>query len=244
MTPATRAALVTGAAGGIGTAICTRLRADGYLVLGLDRSQPSAADHWLEVDLADPSAVSDATREACREHDVTVVVHNAAVQPLGGVGEISSELWGEAFRVNVLAADVMVGAARERLVNGGGSVVVVGSVHGRETTRGICAYSTTKAALEGWVRAAALDLAPSVRVNGVVPGAIDSAKLREGFARWGADAAQVRLEHLLERTPLGRLGTIEDVAAVVAFLASDEARFMTGANVVVDGGATVRLATE
>ena len=111
------------------------------------------------------------------------------------------------------------------------------------TTPGIAAYSTTKAALEGWVRAAALDLAPRIRVNAVVPGAIDTPKLREGFARWGSEAAE-RLAVLEERTPLSRVGTAQEVASLVSFLTSEQSRFTTGGSFVVDGGATIRLGSE
>jgi NAD(P)-dependent dehydrogenase (short-subunit alcohol dehydrogenase family) len=242
VTEAAKAALVTGAAGGIGAAICQQLQADGFRVIGLDRRPSPAADVSVEVDLADLGALAEVGRRLCEEHAVEAVVHNGAVQPLGGVGELPPEPWLEAFRVNVLAADVLVGAARARLDASAGSVVVIGSVHGRETTRGIAPYSTTKAALEGWVRAAALDLAPRIRVNAVVPGAIDTPKLREGFARWGADA-DARFAVLEERTPLGRVGAAEEVAAAVGFLVSRPG-FTTGATLVIDGGATVRLASE
>jgi NAD(P)-dependent dehydrogenase (short-subunit alcohol dehydrogenase family) len=241
---ARRAAVVTGAAGGIGTALCARLRADGFVVLGLDRDPSPAADVAVPVDLSDLEALGEAARELGQAHEVSLVVHNAAAQPLGGAGEVSPAAWQDAFRVNVVAADVLVGAFRASLEATVGSVVVVGSVHGRATTPGITAYATTKAALEGWVRAAALDLAPRVRVNAVVPGAVDTPKLRDGFARWGEQSAAERLQVLLDRTPMGALGRPEDIAAAVAFLASDGARFITGAALVVDGGATTRLGSE
>ena len=122
-------------------------------------------------------------------------------------------------------------------------MVAIGSVHGRATTPGIAAYSTTKAALEGWVRAAALDLAPRIRVNAVIPGAIDTPKLREGFARWGSGAAE-RFAVLEQRTPLNRVGQAAEVASAVAFLVSDRAAFATGTSLVIDGGATTRLGSE
>jgi NAD(P)-dependent dehydrogenase (short-subunit alcohol dehydrogenase family) len=122
--------------------------------------------------------------------------------------------------------------------------VVISSVHARATTTGINAYATTKAALEGWVRSAALDLGPDIRVNAVAPGAIDTAKLREGFARWGEASAEERKEVLRQRTALRRIGHPRDVAGAVSFLVSDEASFITGSVLVVDGGATARLGSE
>ncbi|HTL24198.1 MAG TPA: SDR family oxidoreductase [Mycobacteriales bacterium] len=239
-----RTAVVTGAAGGIGAALCARLREDGFVVVGLDRVPSPAADVSVETDLSDLDALVAVAGELAGTHAVAAVVHNAAAQPLGGAGEVDPAAWQDAFRVNVLAADVLVGAFRSRLETAGGSVAVVGSVHGRATTRGIAAYATTKAALEGWVRAAALDLAPAIRVNAVVPGAIDTPKLQDGFARWGAQSAAERLQVLLDRTPLHALGAAADVAAAVSFLVSDSARFVTGASLVVDGGATTQLGSE
>jgi len=121
--------------------------------------------------------------------------------------------------------------------------VVISSVHGRATSGGVTAYATTKAALEGWVRSAAMDLGPGIRVNAVAPGAIDTAKLREGFARWG-ESAEARKAVLRERTALRRIGEPSDVAGAVSFLIGDDARFVTGAVLVVDGGATARLGSE
>jgi NAD(P)-dependent dehydrogenase (short-subunit alcohol dehydrogenase family) len=239
-----RVAVVTGAAGGIGAALCARLREDGFLVVGLDRVPSAEADLSVETDLSDLEQLVPVARELAGTHAVAALVHNAAAQPLGGAGEVDPAAWQDAFRVNVLAADVLVGVLRSRLEASAGSVVAVGSVHGRATTRGIAAYATTKAALEGWVRAAALDLAPAIRVNAVVPGAIDTPKLQEGFARWGEQSAAERLQVLLDRTPAHSLGRPEDVAAAVSFLVSDSARFVTGSSLLVDGGATTRLGSE
>jgi NAD(P)-dependent dehydrogenase (short-subunit alcohol dehydrogenase family) len=238
------AAVVTGAAGGIGFALCARLRADGFHVVGLDQHAITGADEAVQVDLADHEAVGCVAAELASRLEIGALVHNAAVQPLGGAGDIPVSAWVEALAVNVVACDILVGGLKTSLAAHEGAVVVVSSVHGRATTAGITAYATTKAALEGWVRAAALDLAPHIRVNAVAPGAIDTPKLREGFARWGDSGAAERRRVLEERTPLQRIGAPEDVAHVVSFLCGPQSRFVTGSTIVADGGATIRLGSE
>jgi len=238
------AAVITGAAGGIGVALCARLRADGYRVIGLDRVASAGADESVIVDLSDPASLGVVAAEIATRHRVAILVHSAAVQPLGGAGDTSAADWAIALAVNVIAIDVLVGALRASLESTRGAVTVISSVHGRATTPGIAAYATSKAALEGWVRAAALDLAPGIRVNAVAPGAIDTAKLHEGFARWGEQGAAERLRVLEERTPLHRVGSPEDVADVVSFLSGPQSTFITGVTIVTDGGATLRLGSE
>ena len=236
--------IVTGAAGGIGTALCERMREDGYYVIGIDRDSSPAANESLCVDLREFAQLVALGRKLARSYRLKAVVHNAAVQPIAGAGETTLAEWSDALHVNVIAVDALVSGARHSLAANDGSVVVVGSVHGRATTGGLTAYATSKAALEGWARSAALDLGPDVRVNVVAPGAIDTAKLREGFARWGATAAEERKAILRQRTALGRIGDPGDVTGPVSFLISDDARFVTGAVLVVDGGATARLGSE
>lgn len=239
-----RAVVITGAAGGIGAALCKRLRADGYLTIGIDRFPSPAADVGIRLDMTQSEDLVTLGRELAADYPVSAIVHNAALQPLGGAGETSMSDWFDALRVNVIAVDALVGAMRSSLENHDGSVVVIGSVHGRATTNGIAAYATTKAALEGWVRAASLDLAPRIRVNAIAPGAIDTAKLREGFARWGEEAAEERKAILRQRTALQRIGDPSEVAAAVSFLIGLDARFITGTTLLVDGGASARLGSE
>jgi NAD(P)-dependent dehydrogenase (short-subunit alcohol dehydrogenase family) len=238
-----RAVIVTGAAGGIGAALCERLRKDGYIAIGIDRNDAPAAEIHLEVDLGKTEQLVVVGRELANDYELKAVVHNGAVQPIGSAGETPWDDWANALRVNVIAVDALTSGARENLAANEGSVVVISSVHGRATTGGITAYATTKAALEGWVRSAAMDLAPEIRVNAVCPGAIDTAKLREGFARWG-ESAEERKTILRQRTALHRIGEPSEVAGAVSFLIGDDARFITGTVLVVDGGATARLGSE
>jgi NAD(P)-dependent dehydrogenase (short-subunit alcohol dehydrogenase family) len=239
----TRAVVITGAAGGIGAALCERMRKDGYIAIGIDRNPAPAADTHLQIDLRKSEQLVDLGRELARTYELRAVVHNGAVQPIAPAGETPLDEWIDALRVNVIAVDALIAGSRENLAANDGSVVVISSVHARATSGGVTAYATTKAALEGWVRSAAIDLGPGIRVNAVAPGAIDTAKLREGFARWG-ESMEARKAVLRERTALGRIGEPSEVAGAVSFLIGDDARFVTGTVLVVDGGATARLGSE
>jgi 2-keto-3-deoxy-L-fuconate dehydrogenase len=239
----TRAVIVTGAAGGIGAALCERVRKDGYIAVGIDRNPAPAADVDIQLDLTDSDQIIQLGQRLAGDYELKAIIHNGAVQPIARAGDTSLAEWIEALRVNVIAVDALVARTRVNLSANDGSIVVISSVHGHATTGGITAYATTKAALEGWVRSAAMDLAPGIRVNAVCPGAIDTAKLREGFARWG-ESAEERRETLRQRTALQRIGEPREVAGAVSFLIGEDARFITGTVLVVDGGATARLGSE
>lgn len=240
----TYAVIITGAAGGIGAALCNRLRQDGYLTIGIDRSDSAEADVSIQLDLRESDRLTALGRELATDYRLKAIVHGAAEQPIGGAGETSAAEWLTALRTNVIAVDSLVSASRATLADNHGSIVVISSVHAHATTGGLTTYATSKAALEGWVRSAALDLGPDIRVNAVAPGAIDTAKLREGFARWGEASAEERKSVLRQRTALGRIGAPDDVAGPVSFLIGDDACFISGAVLVVDGGATARLGSE
>lgn len=240
----TRAIVVTGAAGGIGTALCKRMRQEGYVTIGIDREPALEADVDMKIDLRNTEDLVGLGYELAENYELKAIVHNAAVQPIAIAGETSLSDWTATLRVNVVAVDALLSGARESLAANSGSVVVISSVHAHATTGGVTAYATSKAALEGWVRSAALDLGPGIRVNAVAPGAIDTAKLHDGFARWGEQSAEDRLAVVRERTALHRIGQPDDVAGAVSFLIGDDASFITGAVLRVDGGAVARLGSE
>ncbi len=240
----TGAVIVTGAAGGIGVAICKRIRRDGYIAIGIDTDTAVEADLDIRSDLRESDQLITLGRELARDYELKAVVHNAAVQPVAGAGRTTVTEWLDTLRVNVIAVDALVSGTRENLAANDGSVAVISSVHAHATTAGLTAYATSKAALEGWVRSAALDLGPDIRVNAVTPGAIDTPKLQEGFARWGDESADELKAVLRRRTALRCIGKPNDIAGAVSFLIGDDARFVTGTVLVVDGGATARLGSE
>jgi NAD(P)-dependent dehydrogenase (short-subunit alcohol dehydrogenase family) len=238
--------LVTGSSGGIGRAVCTWLLEQGHAVTGMDRIPlPGAAWNHLDVDLSEEGAACTAAHHARRTAPVTHLVHSAAIQVLGGAGDVADDDWQASLRVNVLALDELVRACQADLRKARGAVVAVSSVHAVATTRGMAAYATTKAALEGWVRAAALDLAPEVRVNAVQPGAVHTRMLTAGLSRRpDRGTHEERLQILASKTPLERIADPEDIAEVVGFLLQPRSRFITGGILTADGGALLRLGTE
>jgi NAD(P)-dependent dehydrogenase (short-subunit alcohol dehydrogenase family) len=230
-------AVVTGAAGAIGTAICDALGDQGWDVIPVDR-RPVHRPGAIKLDLANTTAVVDALSSLPA---VQGLVNNAAVQLFKPLTETTVEEWDEVAAVNLRAAFVCLKCLHSQLVEAGGAVVNISSVHARATSAQISAYAASKGGLSAFTRAAALEMAPlGVRVNAVVPGAVDTPALRAGFTR-----RPNAKNELLEQTPLGRIGEPREVAEIVSFLLDrDRSGFMTGQEIAVDGGALARLATE
>lgn len=238
-----RTAVVTGAAGGIGLAVVANLQASGWDVVAVDRTWTSASrpDGAIELDVSDARQVAAVVGELPR---IDAVINNAAVMGVGLAEDMALEEWDRIANVNVRGAFTVIRAATPALRRSTGSVVNVSSVHARATSVGAAAYAASKGALSALTRALALELADSgVRVNAVLPGAIDTKMLRTGLSRSPDPASS--LASLVERTPLGRVGLPSDVAHAVAFLVDNvRAGFVTGQELVVDGGVLAKLASE
>ena len=235
-----RVAIVTGASGNIGGGIARRLHEAGASVVVHAGGRPEAAEA-LAAELRDGAAAvaGDVERDAaaiCRLAvtafgRLDIVVNNAGIQPVTPLMSIGPEDASEMLRVNVGGVIAMTREAAAVMAEhgGGGAIVNVSSIEGLQPAFDHSHYAASKAAVIMHTRAAALELGPhGVRVNCVSPGLIHVDGLAEawpeGVARWHAAA------------PLGRLGQPADVADAVLFLASDAARWITGANLVVDGG--------
>ncbi len=245
--------LVTGAARGIGRAIVDAFRARGWQVVGWDvRPVSDGPDDVLfqQVDVADPQAVDAAMADvAARTPVLHALVNNAAVQIAKPLIETTPAEWDALMAVN-LRGPYVVSRAAYRLLRAAGdaAVVHVASVHALATSANIAAYAASKGGLLALTRAMAIEWAPvGIRVNAVLPGAVDTDMLRAGLQRGHLAAADVdaQLAELAQRTVIGRVGTPAEIAAAVVFLADPaQSSFMTGHGLVVDGGATIRLSTE
>ncbi len=222
-----RSAIVTGAAAGIGRATAERLVADDWRVVGIDRTPVSIHGMDLLVGDAGDASVLRAAVKGCGD-SLDALVCSAGIPPPGPWD--SREHWDSVIAVDLTAPYEALRICWPALVAATGSVVLVGSIVGAvEGSRRSPAYAAAKAGVEGLARSFAVIGAPvGVRVNVVAPGAIAT-----GFDE--------RLLPADERTdvPLGRMGTAAEVAAVIGFLVSPEASYVTGATLTVDGGRTV-----
>lgn len=233
-------ALVTGAGSGIGRAVCLRLRAEGASVAVLDVDGEAADKVAAELggapvvvaDVGDSGSMDSAVARAAAElGGLSVLVNNAGVGAVHALHRYADEEYDRVVDASIRGTFHGIRAAIPLLLaNGSGSIVNVASVSGMRPTRGEAPYSAAKAAVIAMTMSAALEYGPGIRVNCVSPGFIETALtayvLRNPERRAG----------LGERTPLGRPGTADEVAGVVAFLCSDLASYITGVNLPVDGG--------
>ena len=233
----TRHVIVTGASRGIGAAIAEWFIAQGERVVALSRSgdAPSGCAKSFSVDVADSAAVNAAVKSAVAEFGpVDVAVLNAGVTRDGLAMRMSDDQWREVLSINLDGAfygarATMASMVRQRA----GSIIFIGSIGPFVGVAGQANYAAAKAGLVGLARALAKEVASrGVTVNVVAPGLIETDMTNDLGAAKDVMAAMI---------PMDRIGRPSDVAGVVGFLASDEARYITGAVIAVDGGMAMGL---
>ena len=238
------AAIVTGAASGIGEATARRLGAEGAMLTLADidgQGLDGVVDQLLalgikavgrRIDVADEAQVCGLVDFALdRNGRLDILVNNAGISLFGHVTEITSEQWHRVMAVDVDSVFFGARAAMPHLVASKGCIVNTCSISGLFGDAGLVAYNTAKGAVANLTRSLALDHAPDgVRVNSVCPGGVATPMLASVLRRFGEEYERL--------VPMGRPAQPEEIAAAIAFLASDDASYITGHNLVVDGGVT------
>ena len=237
-----KTALITGASSGIGEAIARRFAAEGYRVLSAQR-RPAPVGESLRANLLQPGTAQAVMAQVRALTDrLDVLVNNAGLM-LEGTAEESSEAdWQAQIDLNLSLPFLLIREALPLLrQNGGGAIVNIGSVEGLAANPRHPAYAASKAGLHGLTRAIAVDEGPrGVRCNAVAPGGIDTPLNLDFIDSLTGDTAAFHAG-LKDIHPLGRTGRPEEVADLVYWLGSDQAGFMTGQVLTLDGGRTAKL---
>jgi NAD(P)-dependent dehydrogenase (short-subunit alcohol dehydrogenase family) len=234
-------AVVTGGSRGIGRAIVERLLADGASVTTCGRG-PRPEDlpegvHWVTADVADAAAAQRVVDEAARTFaPVTLLVNNAGVCVERSVADSTDADWDLVVGTNCRGVFSMCRAVLPTMASGAGVIVNVGSISASVADPSMALYNASKAFVHGLTRSIAVDHGPRVRANTVCPGWIETDMAEDGFAL--ADDPPAARADAVARHPAQRLGRPADVAAMVSWLASDDATFVTGQAFTVDGGLT------
>lgn len=236
-------AVITGGGSGIGRATARRLTAEGARVAVLDRDGDRAEEVAREidglayaVDVTDYDALAAAIDDAAAKLDgLSILFNNAGWSSLAHIHEWSLDDWQQVVAVNLTGVfHGFKAGVPHLLANGDGRIVSTSSISGTRPAAGEAPYSAAKAAVAALTANAALEYAPTIRVNAVAPGMIRTALTGPLFG-----AFPDLEDRFAGGTPAGRVGDPEDVADVVLFLVSDLSRFVTGQNLVVDGGLTL-----
>jgi 3-oxoacyl-[acyl-carrier protein] reductase len=237
-----RAALVFGGSRGIGAAAVTRLLADGYAVAFTFVSRPDKAQEIvqaaevagqealaIQADSADPAAIKSAVHAAVeRFGPPSVIVVNAGILRLGMIDAVSLDDLDKMLDVNVRGVYLSIQATVPHLVDGARVITIGSNTAIRTGFAGSSVYQMTKSAVAGMVKGIALDLAPrKITVNNVQPGPVET------------DMNAGHIEMLEKLSPLQRVGSAQEIAGLISYLASEESRYMTGASLTIDGGFTL-----
>jgi NAD(P)-dependent dehydrogenase (short-subunit alcohol dehydrogenase family) len=241
-------ALVTGGTRGIGAGIVAELLAAGATVATTSRTPVDnlpAGVHYIQADLGTPEGAAHLGAETLKHFDgkLDILINNAASGQAypAGAGSIPDEAWQSALSTSYLSAVWVTSRVLPSLLTARGAIVNISSAVTLDVVPPLAHYAAAKAALEKYSQTLAAELAPQgVRLNVVIPGNVitpGADKIRQDLA----DAAGIPLEAMTAGTPLGRAGIPTDIAAAVAFLVSDQAEWITGSQLLVDGGASVSL---
>jgi NAD(P)-dependent dehydrogenase (short-subunit alcohol dehydrogenase family) len=247
-----KVALVTGATNGIGQAAAVRLAADGAIVAVNQRPAGDPTETLRRIaavdgqgfpvvaDMRDAAAIREMVSTVVRQAGhLDILVSNAAINPLIPWDQITDDVWDDINDTNLRGSWIVCQAAAKEMIREGhgGAIVAVSSISAWVGASMQVAYTPTKAGISSLIKSLAIVLGPhGIRCNAVLPGAILTNMSKDMLA-----PGRPELAELMKRVPLGRVGQPEDIGDVVAFLASDDARYVNGAELLVDGGWLVAL---
>lgn len=246
-----RIALVTGAGSGIGRAIAAALVKNGATVVASDidldlaraTTEAIAGAHSFQLDVTSiESARNVVARVEAEVGHIEILANNAGVSTMAPIWQLSEREWDFNFDVNAKGVFVVTQAVLPGMMNRRrGSIVNTASMAGKKGVPLLAHYAASKWACIGFTKSAAVELGPyGIRVNCVCPGYV-ATSMQERELIWESEARAMSVEEVtseyIAKTPLGRMQTAEDVARVVAYLASDDAEFLTGAAIDITGGA-------
>jgi NAD(P)-dependent dehydrogenase (short-subunit alcohol dehydrogenase family) len=244
-----KVAVITGAASGIGRATVELFVREGAHVHAVDRdggtldaalAPLSAATTGHVADVASFDGMARLARDVLAEHPVVdVVFANAGIEGVGSAADLSEETWRRVIDVNLMGVWLSSKYFLDQMVSrGAGSIVHTASIGGQVGVQGILPYAAAKGGVIAMTRQMAVDYSPrGIRVNAVCPGTVVTPLVERNWRQKGQDFDE-QMARLTVRHPLGRGGTVEDIAAAVLYLASDESSWVTGQTLTVDGGYT------
>ena len=235
--------IVTGATSGIGRATAERMGAEGGCIVVIGRDEKDGADvvrtikksggdaMFIKTDISDPAAVEAAVQQTIKAWKrVDVLVNNAAMMTFTLITELSIEDWDKVMNTNLRSVFLFCKFCIPHME--GGAIVNISSVHAHETTANVIPYAASKGGMEAFTRGVSQEYARTkVRINCVAPGSVDTPML------WG----NPNVKNGTEIVDKKNVGAPEDLASAICYLASDEARFINGTTLVVDGGLLERL---
>src|SRR5450759_4225029 len=246
--------LITGAAGGIGRATVHLFANNGWRVIGVDRLLFGKGfpenGLFIQTEISKPELMESIFLQVqAFSPELDALVNNAAVQVAKPLIETTVEEWDMVISNNLRPAFLLAKLTYPLFkAAGGGAIVNVSSVHAVQTSENIAAYAASKGGLLALTRAIAIEFAKdNIRVNAILPGAVDTPMLRAGLNRGHVSGTDIyaRLDNLARKTVNGRVGQPAEIAHAIYFLADNtQSSFMTGQAMIVDGGATARLSTE
>lgn len=240
-----RTVLITGAAGGIGSALCEEFHGEGWRVIASDKEPACDTPHhgYIKLDLARMCADDtyarermEAVRAQIPDGTLYALINNAAVQITDRFEELDNHAWRETINTNLLAPAFLTRHLLGELDSAKGVVLNIASIHARLTKPGFTAYATSKAGLVGLTRALAVELGGRVRVNAICPAAVGTSMLIPGL-----ENVEGGLTTLTQYHPSGCIGTPQEVARVAVWLVDADSPFLTGTIVGLDGAIASRL---